>query len=274
MMRHVPTLLCALGVMLSATAVAKEGPLADAPPILDQTLWRAGRVELAPTVSLSIPDPFTGSVAYEQLTMVGLQANYFILDWLGVGLDLGYGISSNTSLHDQVDREIDAKRNAVCGPDPGPTAEAEAKTAHLSCLGELGLTDNIRTSSIQLLASANVSFVPLHGKFMLFDSILMHYDVHALLGVGFAVMQGEPDEKANDAFGGVKFAGPVVGLGARTFFNDWIGLNLEFRDTVIKTSLTTNQEGNELPSDFRNFFTFTVGVSFILPPETSSNRIE
>lgn len=279
-MKRLP-LLMLLGLLLAASvaalmptrAVAKEGPLEGAPPIMEPTLWRKGRFEIAPTVGISIPDAFTGAVAYETPVFVGLQANYFILEWLGVGLDLGYGISTNTDLHDQVDRELRAKQNAVC-PDPGPSGTEEDKKLRLDCLGSLKLTDTIRTASPELLVTANVSFVPVQGKFMAFDGLLMHYDVHLLLGAGIALMRGEPDGKASDLFGGVAFAGPMFGIGARTFFNDWFGLNLEFRDTLINTSLVTDQTGKELGTDFRNFFTFSIGVSFILPPETKTETVE
>ncbi|GMV42944.1 MAG: hypothetical protein AMXMBFR64_46600 [Myxococcales bacterium] len=278
-MKRLPLLMplavvLAVSVTLTPTrAAAKEGPLDGAPAIMQQTLWREGRFEIAPTVGISIPDPYTGAVAYETPVFVGLQANYFILEWLGVGLDINYGISTNTDLHDQVDRELRAKQNAIC-PDPGPTASEDDKTLRLDCLGSLKLTDTIRTASPELLVTANVSFVPVQGKFMAFDGLLLHYDLHFLLGAGIALMRGEPDSKAADLFGGVAFAGPLFGLGARTFFNDWFGLNLEFRDTLINTSLVTDQTGKELGSEFRNFFTFTIGVSFILPPETKSGATE
>lgn len=263
----------ASAVLLAPLADAKEGPLEGAPPIMEQTLWRAGRFEIAPTVGISIPDPHSGATAYETPLFIGFQANYFILDWLGVGLDLGYGLSFDTDLHEQVDRELAAKQNAIC-PDPGPQGTEEQKQLRQECLGSLKLTDTIRTASPELLVSANVSFVPIKGKFMAFDGLLMHYDVHLLLGAGIALMRGEPDQKAEDLFGGVAFAGPVVGIGARTFFNDWFGLNIEFRDTLINTSLVTDQTGQELGSDFRNYFTFNIGVSFVLPPETTTEAIQ
>jgi outer membrane beta-barrel protein len=271
-MKRFATMMLLLALLFPVAAAAKEGPLDGAPPILRQTLWREGRFEIAPTVGVTMPDPFTGSVAYEQLTLVGLQANYFILDWLSVGLDLGYGIATDTDLHEQVDRELSAKQNALC-PDPGPTGSEEDKAARQNCLGQLKLTDRIRTASPELLVALNAGFVPVQGKFMVFDGLLLHYDVHMLVGVGMALMRGEPDDKAQDIFGGLRF-GPVVGIGARTFFNDWFGLNVEFRDTIIDTSLVTDQTGKELGSDFRNYFTFTLGISFVLPPETRHEIIE
>lgn len=271
MLLSLAVLVCA-GTALSATATAKEGPLEGAPPIMEETLWRAGRFEIAPTIGISIPDPYSGATAYETPLLVGFQANYFILDWLGVGLDLGYGLSFDTDLHDQVDRELAAKQNAIC-PDPGPEGTEDQKKVRLECLGSLKLTDSIRTASPELLVSANVSFVPIKGKFVAFDGLLMHYDVHLLLGAGIALMRGEPDSKADDLFGGIAFAGPVVGIGARTFFNDWFGLNVEFRDNLISTSLVTDQTGKELGTDFRNYFMFNIGISFVLPPETKRDSV-
>jgi outer membrane beta-barrel protein len=237
-------LLVATAAMAPAAPASAEGALSGAPPVLQRTLWREGRVEVLPKFSFTMGD------TYEHNLLPGVGVNYFVLDWLGVGVDLEYGISVDTSLHEDIDRELRAKRNAIC-PEILGAQRAE-------CLAALGVTEKMGTASLEFMATAQVSFVPISGKFKIWNQ-LIHYDTHVLVGGVFALVRGE-----NGMDGGIAF-GPSVGIGARFHFNEWVGVVLQVRDFLLDYHAGTDQRGTDLPSQFHNHVSFSAGLSLSFP---------
>src|SRR5690606_34122051 len=97
---------------LERTAQAQEilltGPLAGAPAVRKQRLYRQGRFEIAPSVSFTLLDE------YQRLMLVGARLNYNLTDWLAIG---GWGAISldplkfNTGLTDRI-QEVNDRRIA------------------------------------------------------------------------------------------------------------------------------------------------------------------
>jgi len=237
--------------MLGAThaSAQDQGPLVGTPPVLKATLLHEGRIEIAPTFGATLGD------TYESHLLPGLNLTYFPLEWVGVGFDFQYGISSNTALHDQINGELRLKREAVC-PEEALNALGEGKREE--CLDELGVDDTIGTRSIEMVTTAYLELVPFRGKAMFFGEVL-RYDIHLLAGIGYATLRGE---------GGLESEGslaPMAGLGSRWFMNDWITLVFQGRDMLLSYHPATDQNGRELPATYTNHFEILMGVGFVFP---------
>ncbi len=240
--------LLACFVFLGGLAHAQEtGPLAGAGPLKHQTDWRLDRLEVLPTLSASLGD------TYHQHYMAGVSLNYFFLDWVGAGLDLrGTALTVDTWQADAIRNELSSKRAAVC---PGEYLSPEAEK---NCLDQLGVTDTLGTRSIQLQAMANMALVPLRGKWMFFGEVLQ-FDLHVLAGFGIATLAG------HDGLDSDLSIAPMAGIGTRWFVNDWITVVIQGRDTVMKYHAATDQDGREIPAEYRNHFDITLGVGFVFP---------
>ena len=102
-------------------------------------------------------------------------------------------------------------------------------------------------SKITWFAGAEVGWVPLYGKFALFNLLVVHYDTHITAGVG-AIQTSTPDPH---------FAG-TLSIGQRFFLNKWLCFTLDLRDILYKESLPSGDS-------FYNAFTFNVGFSMFIP---------
>jgi outer membrane beta-barrel protein len=216
-----------------------------------------GRVELMPRFGVTLYD------TYERSLLPGLSVNYFFLDWIGVGIDLQYGLSMNTALHNNIDAQLQAKRDAVCPAN----LEPEARTA---CLSALGVAPSIGTSSIEMLALGTLSLLPVSGKFMLYGN-LVRYDIHVIAGAGVGLIRSEGGKgRLEDDLS----MAAMAGVGVRFFVNDWFGINLEGRDILLQYHEATNQNFDLMSKTFHNHFEFSVGFSFFLPIEPELQETE
>ena len=243
-----PWVLVALLIPLIAHA-EEEGPLVGSPPVLRAKLLHAERLEIAPTVGFTIGD------TYEEHVIPGLSLSYFPLEWLGVGLDLKYGVGFDSKLKKHINEELSSKRSSVCPPE---TLNALGEDKLEQCLDELGVDDAIDTRSIESLSVASLQLVPIRGKAKFLDSVL-RYDVHILTGIGFATLRGSGGLDGETSFA------PVAGIGSRWFVNDWVTLLFQARDVLLKYRPATNQNGSELPAQYFNHFEMVMGVGFVFP---------
>src|SRR5262245_12826157 len=62
-----------------AQEVQVTGPLAGAPAVHHMRLYRKGRLQIAPTFSITLQDEFSRAL------LLGGQLKYHFLDWLGIG---------------------------------------------------------------------------------------------------------------------------------------------------------------------------------------------
>lgn len=251
-----------LGALASAAALCcaippaqAEGPLENAPPILNETLWREGRFELVPKFGFTIGDTF------EHNLLPGLTFNYYPLDWLAVGVDVSYGLSVDTDLHSRVNDELILKQAFVCQGVTGADCDDRLSQTNLAA-GKIG------TTSIQALTTLQLSFVPIRGKMMWFDSLLVHYDMAIVLGGVAGFMRGEDGMDDDIAFG------PSIGLVTRFLFTDWIGFHIDVRDFLLQYHEATDQSGSKLPSEFHNHVQFSVGLSLNFPTEPRVQALE
>lgn len=96
-------------------------------------------------------------------------------------------------------------------------------------------------------ATMDFSFIPAYGKFVLFRKAIVYFDVYVTLGGGVVT----------NYLGELSPAGAVA-IGARAYFNSWIGIHAELRDRI---SVQEFASGNRV----WNTATAMVGLNIMLP---------
>ena len=133
--------------------------------------------------------------------MFGVDINYFLTDALWIGLQGQYFVKQLTT-------------------------QAEL----------VGLQFN-RTSTMNryLYGGAfNIGYVPVYGKFALFNRSIIHWEIWASVGVGATfteVIARDPAEQ-NKAFKNTALT-VAPGIGTRIFLIDWLTFNFAIRDYII-----------------------------------------
>lgn len=162
---------------------------------------RSGRFELAPSYASTLNDQF---VSHPGLS-VGL--NYWVTNVLAIGANfLWYqGIESESDLNFSVRRST---RLAV------PITE------------------------YQLGAHLNFTYVPIYGKFSMFNSFIFQWDSYVVGGVG--MMRTRPVAVVDPAVRSFDFDWRVafnVGIGLRVFLTRWLTIFTELRDYMYLEKL-------------------------------------
>jgi outer membrane beta-barrel protein len=282
-------ILLASGGYAPSTASAQDvlvtGPLAGAPAVRHMRVYRKNRLYLEPFVGFTLQNPHQRSV------MVGAQAAFHFLDWLGIGATFGYGVAGiNTNLTDQIERQ-------------GVTTERN----RLSLPSRQGFGDQI--GEMNWMGSVQVNFVPLRGKLALFQKAFLDTDFLIFAGVAFVGVTerantsdeliacqaagldagcGSPMSSSaslNDAYLASQRANssrvaiaPTFGAGLSMYFTEWFGLNIEWRGLPFSWNTSGTDESGSPAGDFpdgainsddRLFHfnhMFTLGFIFYVPP--------
>ncbi len=131
-------------------------------------------------------------------------------------------------------------------------------------LGELGgVTDEYftvleKTSAAPDLvemswyAGADVGYVPIYGKFALFNAGIIYYDVSVFLGGGWAT------HATGQTNGEVGAPAGSIGLQPRIFLTDWLAVTAQVRDTIFFADVLGG-------SSLTQIVTFSGGVSIYVP---------
>ncbi len=157
---------------------------------------REGRFELSPFWTFSLNDQFVSHPS------AGLAMNYYITQ------DLAIGIRGQSYVGLNIDSSFNFENRRA-------TRVAVPLNEYLWG------------------ASANVTYVPIYGKFAGFQKFIFSYDVYATAGLSTLSTRPIPviDPNNRNFDFGVR-VGANVGVGLRIFFNRWFAANLEVRDTI------------------------------------------
>lgn len=178
---------------------------------------RRGRVELAPMFYGGINDNLLFQVG------VGGQINYHILEWLYVGV---YGGWQDWRFADRKTNGLsDAYNDIIDATDAIPT-----------------------TSIVDGYIGGVVGFVPLYGKFSIFNSTVVHWDFSLGLGGGTVYT------RANGFVG----AG-LITIDHRWYLLKWLSLNVGIKGWIYYEDIG-NREG------VFTHWQAGIGVGFWLPP--------
>ncbi len=267
-------------VLLGAAGAGAErrNPLDGQPAIRYRKEFRRLRLELTPSFTTSINQDYKHAIGG------GGTIVFNFLDWIGVGFEGSYLANTNTALEDAI-------RDAIGGyvqNNPAKFPNGQYDPSKSPPNPTLDRHDQ-RVLGINAALSGFVQITPFSGKFALFSAAFAWYDLYAKAGVG-AVKYTQngccttgaepngPDPNQQDAsqFAGFKVGG-MIGVGAHLYFTDWIGLQLELRDYIVKA----NPGGGDVNGDRRltsadegaqNNIFFTLGLTFVLPPKAHITR--
>lgn len=109
---------------------------------------------------------------------------------------------------------------------------------------------------IQWLGGIEGGFVPIYGKFSLFNVAIVYYELGASLGATALSARSLSSNIEGITFGG------TGSLHGRIFLNDWMALGVEVRDVMFPVTLT-GDDGSV--SALGNSVTIAGGMSFYFP---------
>jgi outer membrane beta-barrel protein len=208
---------------------------------------RINRVELMPSLAQSLNDPFVSH------TGVGLALNYWFTNVLAVGLNFNWyeGLESESDLNFFVRRST---RLAV------------------------------PVNGFQFLANLNFTYVPIYGKFAMFNEFIFQYDAYIVGGIG--LMRTRPIPVVDPVVRQFDFGERIsfnVGIGLRVFITRWLAVFAELRDYMyLETLENLNVElgaGRNNPDtwvqpspSFVNNVTAHIGLAIFIPFDFSYNQ--
>jgi outer membrane beta-barrel protein len=231
MKRFISGLVVALGLASAGNAAAQEilitGPLAGAPALRKERLYRQGRFEIAPTVSFTLLDE------YQRTILLGGRLQYNFTDWLSFGAWGAAGLSSPTTLTNEINDS--APRNgftvAQVNHGPGIGGGNYAKT---------GYDFGAQTAKMNWVIAPQFQLTPFRGKLSLFQKLFVDTDAYLHLGAAFVGIQeradcgggnGQPactDPASFTLTGKTKIA-PTFGIGLNFYVADFLSVGLEYR---------------------------------------------
>jgi hypothetical protein len=233
------TLLGGLATTLVLTAFAGRaeaqeiqltGPLAGAPAVRHERLYREGRFEIAPTVSFTLLDEYRRTIFF------GGRLQYNVTDWFGFGLWGAYGaVQIDTNLTTEIDQT--APRNIITAVNINHTLN--------TATGAIGPSNATTSFSDQVakwnwILAPQVQLTPFRGKLSIFEKIFVDTDAYLFLGLAFNGIQergncgdgnGDPICILPSSFAlqsRVALA-PTFGIGLHFFATDFMSLGVEYR---------------------------------------------
>ena len=245
----------AAGALMPALASAQElvdrkSPLEGAPAIRHRVELRDKRFEAGVGVGSSVAAEFYNAV------FVNLRLGFHLTDWLTLAGTYGRNVTPGykTGVAENLETSLKAR---------SPTDAGAATPTSGQALGAMNRMSDV--------FSLQAEVAPITGKMSLFGKIFMHYDFYALGGgsmVKFTASLPESDlSKCSPAQIdascpdiGNKFGG-TLGFGTHAYFNNWLALNLEIKDLIVKT----NRAGQDATGDgFANDRDLEWGHNYIL----------
>jgi outer membrane beta-barrel protein len=154
---------------------------------------KGGRLELSPFTGVSVNDNLIRHYAF------GADINYFLSDVLWIGLQGEYYVKAFTEREDLI-----------------------------------GLQYNrIPTLNRYLYGAAlNLGYVPIYGKFALFNRTIVPWEIYASAGIGWTRSQIIPRNPSDQTWNNDLLT-PNAALGGRFFLFDWLTVNFALRDYFL-----------------------------------------
>ena len=245
MKRLIGTMALAGAALAASPAQAQEiqlrGPLAGARSVSRLVEYRAGRIAVTPIFGISLLDEFSRDLFF------GVRADYHFTDYFGIGvMGAAAPVHINTSLTDQVGARSPAGTVNV------PYASAGGRTATAPAHG--GFADQIGRRN--WMADVHVSFIPLRGKFALFQSLVADIDFFIFAGAAFVGVEERADTSLNATATDTQRANsqtarasrvaiaPTFGAGLNFYITRFLSLNFEYRATPFQWNRSGTDENS------------------------------
>jgi outer membrane beta-barrel protein len=208
------------------------------PPVSGQLYRKAGRVEVTPTVNLSLNDAF--------------YSKYF------GGLKVGYHFTESISgaVHLAGGAAVRSGSAVVCSSSAG-------------CVDATDPMLHQVPGKIRWLAGAELAWAPVYGKLNVLSEQVAHFDLSVFAGpdlVAYDEVLAKSDAAKEP--GVATSVGGHLGLGVRLFFKEWIALRLEVKDYLYAVTVPNSGSG----ADLQNQIFAELGVSFFLPARSRALR--
>lgn len=268
MKRLLAPLVLAGVALASSPAAAQEiqlrGPLAGARSVARLVQYRQGRFALTPTFGISLVDEFSREL------YVGLRGEYHFADWIGVGFWGAFAPAHiDTALTDQISAQ-----------SPGGTFSVPQASQFSNQIGRRNF-----------LFDVHATFVPLRGKFALFQNLVADTDFYILAGVAFVGVEERADvtlrsspsyetpyltgsnRQTSDQIQRATLASqtarasriavaPTVGFGINFYINRFVSIGFEYR----LMPFSWNRSGTDSSSAASDTVSDTVGNYFQSDP--------
>jgi len=242
MKRLFGTLVLAGASLVTSSAAAQDiqirGPLAGARSVARLVRYRENRLSLTPTVGITLQDEFSRELFF------GLRANYHFADWIGVGLGFAGAAGLDTSLTTQ-----------IAARSPGNTPNIPVRANFPQQIGR-------RDYMIDLYAT----FIPLRGKFALFQNLVADLDLYFVAGVALVGVTERADFSLGSQTTGLDSVAannlrrswansqsarasrlavaPTFGFGLNFFINRFVSVNVEYRATPFSWNRSGTDENS------------------------------
>lgn len=286
MKRFISGLVVALGLAAAGNAAAQEilitGPLAGAPAVRKQRLYRQGRFEIAPTVSFTLLDE------YQRTTFLGGRLQYNITEWLSIGAWGAFGaIQSPTSLTNEINDSAPRNGFTVSQVNHGPATTGGNYQS-------LAFKD--QTAKMNWILAPQVQITPFRGKLSLFQKIFVDTDAYLHLGLGVIGIQERADcggggqvpctsplttaDQSSFTLASKTKLAPTFGIGLNFYLTDFMSLGLEYRALPFswnRAGFDTRGAGNNgnfpdgkidsQDDTFKFNQMITISLGFSLPPK-------
>ncbi len=222
--RRAAVLACALAALLLRPGLAR-GSAADAfenkvKPVSGQLYTKAGKLELAPSVQISMNDAFFSKY------LVGARLGYHLTEVWSVALTGSYAFAH------------------------GATGSTTVCTSNAGCREALPRELYQVPGYVKYLVGAEVAFSPVYGKLNLFAEKALHFDLSIFAGADLVGYRDVLD--ATSALSGATPAdgtspGGHLGVGTRIFLGRNTALGLELKDVLYQVKgLPTGKLQNQL----------------------------
>lgn len=237
MKRLIGTLALVGAALAASPAQAQEiqirGPLAGARSVARLVRYREGRIAVTPLFGITLQDTFSRDLFF------GARAEYHFTDWLGVGVMGAVApVHLDTSLTDQV------KANSV----PSNPAQVPRAAQFPTQVGRRNW-----------MADLHLTFIPLRGKFALFQSLVADVDFFLFAGAAFVGIEERQDttlrsdatiearNSSQTARASRVAIAPTFGAGLNFYLNRFISINLEYRATPFSWNTSGTDENSAAP---------------------------
>jgi outer membrane beta-barrel protein len=280
-MRKLSFLIIGLVLAAAPPAVAqKANPLDGQPEVRKKLQLRDSRFELSPQLAFAINRPLYHTI------MFGVKAEYHINDWISVGATFDYApnaMNIKTGLTDN-----------VLGQLPDTYDPSTAK----QLIPSKSMAENPMLM-LNMLIGAQANITPFFGKMALFSKLFFNYDFYGFLGFGAAMYSDKCGSctYADGSGATINYANPskgfkpglTFGAGFHFWFNNWVALNAEIRDTAIPNVNLAGRDinwdpqraadGSLLPplvnksdKQWDHILMVMIGASFYLPTTVSISK--
>jgi outer membrane beta-barrel protein len=218
----VPATMAVFSNAARAELPERVSPLADAPAVRHRAELREKRFEIGPSVTTTMGQDFYHAV------MIGGRLSIHLTDWVAISAMGAVNVTKDFST---------AFNGTLTGgqagglPEKKGTDRTPPKAEALLGMNRIGQT-----------FGGQLELSPISGKYSLFSSLFANYDIYAFGGLGVinftadAVDANHCNVEGNSCpVTGVRL-GPTFGAGMHTFLGDFVALDLEFRDIMVKNN--------------------------------------